>query len=325
MLLSQKIASSLRDLISRPMKRLENDLAHFAHQQTGFLRDITSYVLSSEGKRLRPALVFLMSGFGRADEEHVQTVAMSVELIHIATLIHDDLVDQATIRRQKPTVAVRFGSGASVLLGDFVYANAFRRLAALQRPELVSYFAETTSTMCEGEIAQLERRHRFDTRKEEYLSFIFKKTASLMAVSARAGAEMAGLSREHVHYATCFGEELGMAFQIRDDLLDITGNEDHIGKTLRTDLKHGKMTLPLIHLRENLDKDKKLELENFVRNPDDQMDRIVNWMKEEGSLQFSANLARQYASKAVQLIQKVPANAHRDALIELIDSLFSRV
>lgn len=293
------------------LRDIDAALGSVSQSKTGFLAKLTDYVMTGSGKRVRPALVFLGSQFGKADREAVSQTALAVEMIHIATLIHDDLVDEAVIRRQRPTVGVKFGEGAAVLLGDYVYAEAFHRLAALGRPELMTLFARSTMAMCEGEIAQYETRYKFDLSETQYLSFLQRKTASLMAASCRAGGMLAGLPESALTALETFGDRLGVAFQIVDDILDIEGDEAVVGKTLHTDLIHGKMTLPLIDYAAGLSTDEaRRTFHDFLRCPNGRVDAFISDLRRSGVLTRSKEKVQSLLKQAesqLDLLPDVPA------------------
>ncbi|MBK8871378.1 MAG: polyprenyl synthetase family protein [Elusimicrobia bacterium] len=303
----------------------ESALALAAGEKTGFLGRLADYVLTGSGKRVRPALVFLGSQFGKAESSAVAQTALAVEMIHIATLAHDDLVDEAVIRRQRPTVGVKFGEGAAVLLGDYVYAEAFRRLSALGRPDVMSLFAECTMTMCEGEIGQYESRYRFDLSVQDYLSFLQKKTASLMAAACRAGGLLGGIAPDRIRALDTFGDRLGVAFQIVDDILDIEGDEAVVGKTLHTDLIHGKMTLPLIDYAAGLSTDKeRAAFQDFLRSPNGRVDAFIADLRRSGVLEKSKEMARSLLREAEGLLATLPDVPARTLLAEVSRRLSDR-
>jgi heptaprenyl diphosphate synthase len=307
------------------MKEFEAELTGFARAQKGFLGRLAEYVLNGSGKRLRPALVHLSSQFGSAPAAPVLQTALSVELIHIATLIHDDLVDEASLRRQKPTVAVKFGESSAVLLGDFVYAQAFQRLAALNSPSLLRIFADTTLAMCEGEIGQVERRYRFDLPEADYLEFLDKKTASLMAASCRAGAELAGLPDPQVRALESFGRALGLAFQITDDILDLEGEENFTGKTLRTDLTHGKMTLPLIHYSAKLKNEaERADFFETLKSPNGHINDVIGRVRDAGSIAYSREKVAVLLEEAGRNLSLLPDRPARRLLSDMAAGLSNR-
>ncbi len=307
------------------LAELDQDLSGFAASRRGFLSQLADYVLTGSGKRVRPGLVFLASQFGRARAEAVKETALAVEMIHIATLVHDDLVDQAVMRRQKPTVAVQFGGGAAVLLGDYVYAQAFQRLSVLGDPALLELFSATTMSMCEGEIEQLERRYDFNLSEAEYLVFLEKKTASLMAASCRAGAHLAGLPVPQQRALETFGHRVGLAFQIVDDILDLEGEESLTGKTLRTDLMYGKMTLPLIHFGSRLktaaDRDAFLQI---LKNPNGQVSDLIRLVHDAGSMEYSRAKVRDLLAQAEEALALLPDHPSRSLLTDIARRLSDR-
>jgi geranylgeranyl pyrophosphate synthase len=316
-------ASESRGL-SAFLRDTESALADFTAAQRGFTARLTDYVLTNSGKRVRPGLVYVAGQFGNASGEAVLQTALAVEMIHIATLVHDDLVDEATLRRRKPTVGVRWGEGAAVLLGDFVYAQAFARLAGLGDPRLLKLFAETTLTMCEGEIGQLEARFQFSTSEEAYLEFLRKKTASLMAAACRAGAHLAGLSAPEQAALETFGDSVGMAFQIIDDILDIEGDEAALGKTLLTDITHGKMTLPLIYYARQTTVSAREDLFLHLRNPNGHLADLVRAVRKSGVLDRCRATAEGYVARAQKALAQLPDSAPRRLLSTIADRLSSR-
>ncbi|HMU96485.1 MAG TPA: polyprenyl synthetase family protein [Elusimicrobiota bacterium] len=307
------------------LSTVEKSFAEFARSRTGFLAQLSDYVLTGSGKRVRPGLVFVASRFGSADPAAVRETALAVELIHIATLVHDDLVDDALMRRQRPTVGVKFGEGAAVLLGDYVYAQAFQRLGALGRPDLVRLYADTTMVMCEGEIGQYESRYRFTLSESEYLDFLGKKTASLMAAACRSGALLAGLNEAQARALETFGEKLGVAFQVVDDLLDVEGDEAVVGKTLHTDLTHGKMTLPLILYSARLSSDKERQaLFELLRNPNGHLRGLIERVRASGVLADCRTKVQQLLNEADGALKALPDVPARRLLADIALRLSSR-
>lgn len=307
------------------MQEFEQDLAAFAKDQKGFLAQLTEYIFSGSGKRVRPGLVYVSSQFGKADPRAVKETALAVEMIHISTLVHDDLVDDAAMRRQKPTVGVKFGHGAAVLLGDHVYARAFQRLASLNDPELIRVLADSTMAMCEGEIDQLENRYVFDLTEEAYLSFLDRKTAALMAACCEAGGRLGGLPERQVRALESFGRHVGIAFQIVDDILDLEGEEVQTGKTLHTDLMHGKMTLPLIHaLREIKDESEKAFVVEMMRNPEGHVVDLIKRVRDSGSIDYSRSKVLLLLEQADQALANLPDHPSRRLLNDISRRLADR-
>lgn len=313
-------ASGLADFL----KSVEGEFSSYAKSKTGFLSRLSDYVMTGSGKRVRPALVHVASRFGQAEPHAVMQVALAVEMIHIATLVHDDLVDEALIRRQKPTVAVQFGDGAAVLLGDYVYAQAFQKLAALGRPELLRVFADTTMEMCDGEIGQYEGRYKFEISEAEYLSFLQKKTASLMAAAAWAGGALAGLPQGQLEALRAFADNVGIAFQVVDDILDLEGDEAETGKTLRTDLAHGKMTLPLIYHAQDLSAARRTDFFAHLKTPNGHLPELVKDVLSSGVMERCRRKVASLLATAEEALKALPDHPSRALLQDISRRLSDR-
>jgi len=320
-----KNGSPLKEVLAPELGILNQSLQIVAEETDGFLGDLLSYVLKGSGKRIRPALVFLTSQLGRSKLEAVRTVAMAVELIHIATLIHDDIIDKAALRRGGKTVVEREGTDSALLLGDYIFTYAYKKVASLNEPLILQLLAEATYTVCDGEINQLKRRFQFDLSEGEYFSFIRKKTASLFGASARCGAILAGQPLEIQESLERFGINLGVAFQIRDDLLDLTANEKDIGKTLRTDILNGKMTLPLILFRE--EKRGQVDFDYFfglLKSPNGQLESLLNDVRKSGAIEGAMDVVEKQIKAAKDELSGLPSERVRAHLDDLSDFLLKR-
>ncbi len=233
------------------------DLDRFLRGQLGAfepeIRSMVEYCIDTSGKRIRPALVFLSGwrGSGLVQPDLVRVAAV-VELVHLATLVHDDIMDEADIRRSRRTASRQYGSTAAVLLGDALFAHALHLATQFPTNEVCAAVSDSTRRVCAGEIVQTLRRGSTDVTRADYQRIVDLKTAELFRVSCFLGTRLAGFAPEYVDAASRFGRHLGIAYQIYDDLVDFFGEEQRIGKTLGTDLASGKMTLPLLVLRERL-------------------------------------------------------------------------
>ncbi len=212
------------------------------------------YLITAGGKRLRPALTLLAgrSGDRRTKQDALIDLAAAMELVHTATLIHDDIVDGSLLRRKQPTFHERFGTERAVLMGDYLYAVAFSVFARLNDPYVTSYMAGICQQMSCGEILEVETRYQIEATEEQYLRVVREKTASLIAACCHLGAYLTGARRDTVDRITTFGFNVGMAFQIMDDCLDLIGDQRVVGKTLRSDLEKGSLSLPIIYLAKSL-------------------------------------------------------------------------
>ena len=211
------------------------------------------YLITAGGKRLRPALVLLSGISGPLpNREALLRTAMAVELIHTATLIHDDIIDQSTLRRSQPTFHHRWGTERAVLMGDYLYATAFTLLSRLGTPDVMAIMSDICQQLCRGELREVEARFRLDLTEEEYFEIIRDKTASLIGGCCQSGASLAGFSSDIVQQFAEFGIKFGLAFQIIDDCLDLTGDQRQMGKTILADLDKGALSLPIIYLTQSL-------------------------------------------------------------------------
>lgn len=307
--------------------QVESRLQEIADEGNGILKESSHYVLSGGGKRLRAALVLFCAAQGKksgaAVTQEAVDIAAAVELIHAATLVHDDIIDRAVIRRLRPTVGVQFGDDMAVLLGDFLYARAFEMIAGAGSAKITRFIAKTTRDMCEGEIDQLKYRYQANLNHDEYLSFIERKTASLIAACSYSGAVLAEMEESDAEKLRLFGLNIGISYQIVDDLLDIVGSENKMGKTLHTDVHNGKMTLPFILLREKLAGEERENLIKTLRSP------LSDWMSLEPLLQKHA-IAQEterhsddYFNAAIQSIRHFP-DPFRDNLDKLSRFILKR-
>lgn len=319
------IEQGLKDALKSEIALLNQSLEDHCKSIDGFLGELLSYVLINSGKRIRPVLVILGSHLGKADVEQVRILEMAVELVHIATLIHDDVIDKAALRRGRKTVVDEHGVDTAVLLGDYVYTLAFLKVSELGNPLLLQLLMKATSVMCDGEIEQLKNRFQFSLSEDDYFLFIQKKTASLFGASIRSGAILAEQDLKTQTALESYGVNLGMAFQITDDLLDVTGDEVVVGKTLRTDLISGKMTLPLIHYRNSIHSTSEYdELMENLKNPDHHIAGLIERMKNAGSIQYSEGVAKKYVLQALDCLEEMPNGTPRDQLESLAKILLAR-
>ena len=266
---STKPLDAIYQPIQDDLVRVEETLRTELRGVDGFLGEMTRYVSEMLGKRLRPALALFsaqaVAGAAGPVDRRVITMSASVELIHTATLIHDDVIDAASLRRGRSTVNARWGNTFSVLAGDYLYAQAFCLLSGLGSSDVLRLMARTSQRVCAGEVTQV--RHQFNAELDEatYLTILREKTASLMAAACQGGALLAGAAPATARALAAFGEAFGIAFQIMDDLHDIVGEEASLGKSLGTDLAQGQITLPLIVLRDAVGPDARQRVLDLMR------------------------------------------------------------
>jgi geranylgeranyl pyrophosphate synthase len=288
------------------------------------LRSALGHLLSSGGKRIRPTLGLLVGNMLGAPEEKLITLSASVELLHTATLVHDDLIDGALLRRGMPTLNARWSPAATVLTGDFLFARAAKLAAETDHLPLMKLFAETLATIVNGELTQMfSARGVID--RDNYYQRIYAKTASLFEMAALAATMVATEDEEMLASMKTFGYEVGMAFQIVDDILDFTGEESAVGKPIGSDLLNGLVTLPAIYFaEENPDDEDILSLPEGGWKDTERVQRLVDNICQSQAIQQSMDEARQAVSRALHSLSDAPISPERDALENLAKFIVDR-
>lgn len=283
------------------------------------LSGVFETLIGSGGKRLRPALAILSSKFHPANQDNIITLAVSTELVHAATLIHDDLIDKSPVRRGSPTINSRWSGTATVLAGDFLLARAADIAASIENFRVMKLFARTLMIICEGEIRQDFSGKHWPPNREEYYRHIESKTASLFTASSEGGSILSGGSEEEIAAMKSFGHNLGMAFQIADDILDFTADERELGKPVGSDLRQGTFTLPVFYYIEQ-----NLRAANISEFLSEDMDQLVNAIRTSPAIDASKVEARQFVKKAQDAIAVFPDNEYKRALINLSNYVVDR-
>lgn len=288
--------------------------------------EMAHYAANGRGKRLRPTLLFLSGKiFGEIDSRHVDAAA-GIELIHTATLVHDDIIDEAEIRRRKPSLNRAYGQELAVMAGDLILSHAMSLLVHLPAPRAARIVTNIAKQVCEGEILQTFRRFHLGISEEEYFEVIEKKTATLFDASCRLGAELSGAAEEEAALLGKFGRSVGLAFQIVDDCLDIVGDENELGKSLGTDMKKGKLTLPFIRLLERLPKNEKKQLEAMMSPPltPEKMRELQEVLIEKEAVGEAAEVASNHVDQAKNSLKTLkPSDSHAlETLLQFADSIF---
>ena len=292
-------------------------------------QEVIRYFFSSRGKFLRPALAFLgaeVQGPGPGIEARLLPLAAAFEIFHAATLIHDDIIDSACLRRNIPTVNVKWGPEVAVLVGDYLHDKALRAIFENGNEKIFSLFLQTAGTVCDGEIRELKEKNNFDLKEAGYLEIIDKKTASLLACSVAAGALLAGAGAEEAEALKRFGRYFGIAFQIVDDCLDFTGQEQEFGKTLGADCAAGVLTLPLIRLIELADEKRKSEVYRIFKSETgpNKFQGLLAMIREYGTIDYSMERARAFSEKAQLELAFFPDSPGRRSLERLVDYVLDR-
>ncbi len=275
-----------------------------------------TYILNTSGKRIRPALTFLAGGAtGQIGPDH-HKLAVILELIHVATLVHDDIIDGAEIRRQAPTANAKWGDALSVLLGDCLFAHALMLSSEFDEAVLSRKVAMAANRVCSGEIIQTQRRFDMQLTKEDYYDIIAKKTAELFGAAMELGAQLNGQPEEVFSALRDFGMKLGTAYQIYDDCIDLVGEESEYGKTLRTDLNRGKLTLPILNLLEAATEQQRVKLHRLLiqKEPID-IGALANLADYEGAIESAIETGLQMVEEAEDCLSVLPESDHKDALI----------
>ena len=292
------------------LQRLTSDVA--------LINQIAHYIISAGGKRIRPMLVLLFSSaLGFAGTERFE-MAATVEFIHTATLLHDDVVDESALRRGRQTANALFGNAASVLVGDFVYSRAFQMMVSVNNLRVLEVLADATNVIAEGEVLQLMNMHDADLSVDDYLRVIRFKTAKLFEASARLGAVLAGAGTQVEESCAAYGRSLGTAFQLIDDLLDYEGATAQLGKNVGDDLREGKPTLPLLLAMERGTAAERELIRHAIEHGEiARLPEIVEIVRHTGAIDATRDAARAEADKARHSLGVLPASAYREALLEL--------
>lgn len=286
---------------------------------------VCEYIISAGGKRLRPALLLLCCGALGHENSDRHTLAAVVEFIHTATLLHDDVVDESTLRRGRDTANQLFGNAASVLVGDFLYSRAFQMMVEIGEMRVMEILAEATNVIAEGEVLQLMNMHDASLDEEGYLRVIRSKTAKLFEASARLAAVITGADAETEAACARYGQALGTAFQVIDDVLDYQGQSSVMGKNLGDDLREGKVTLPIIFaLKRTTGEQRALLVDAIEHTTDGNLPQVLSVIQSCGGLDAARSAAWQEAQRAIDAANCLPPNAFSDALRGLAASLQNR-
>jgi octaprenyl-diphosphate synthase len=308
-------ASPVRDLLSDEMAQVDAVIRRRLASDVALINQISHYIVSAGGKRVRPALLLLFAnalGFRGAERFEL---AATVEFIHTATLLHDDVVDESELRRGRATANALFGNAASVLVGDFLYSRAFQMMVSVNRMRVLDVLAEATNVIAEGEVLQLLNMHDPDTSVDDYLRVIRSKTAKLFEASARLGAVLAGAAPATEESCAAYGRSLGTAFQLVDDLLDYGGTTETLGKNVGDDLREGKPTLPLLVA---LERGTPAELIRHAIEHGEpaRLHEIAAIVQRTGALDATRAAAELEAQRARDCLAGLPASVYLQALIE---------
>lgn len=331
----KSIAATAKDLslttiyqdIKKDLENVENEIQAFIHSPNTLISEIAAYLTRSSGKRMRPALLILCSKLlGYRGDKYI-LMSTLVETIHSASLIHDDIIDNSSLRRGQETIHHRWGPNITVLLGDFLYIKTIARSLESHYRDISRLIIECTSQMIEGELTEYSMSGDLSLTEDEYLGILGKKTASLFSISCRIGGILAETSTPNLDALTEFGTNLGMSFQIIDDLLDYTGDEKRLGKPVLSDLSEGRITLPLINTYKNLEPELRRRLRILVNhgNPDkNHQQEILELVRTNGALDYTFKKAEEYSRRSKEILQRFPPSDYRKSLEYMLDFILTR-
>lgn len=291
--------------------------------------DVVRYFFSGKGKLLRPALTLLGGecfGLEATKYSRILNLAAAFEIFHGATLIHDDIIDSAYLRRNLPTINVKWGPEVAVLVGDFLHDRAIGTVLEHGTKEILAEFLRAAGTVCDGEIHELHEKDNSALSEDEYFEIIRKKTAVLLGFTVQAGAMLAGASAAQAAALYRYGQAFGIAFQIIDDCLDFTGNENEFGKTLGADCSAGVLTLPLIRILELADTARREELIRLFKSPSgpEKFRKLLDLIRENGTIEYSLEKARRYSDQARRELAGLDETSAKRSLDRLVDYVLER-
>lgn len=295
---------------------IEKKLEETIQAESRLLKQASMHTLQAGGKRIRPVFVLLGGKFGHYDINVMKNVAVALELIHMASLVHDDVIDDADLRRGQPTVKAKWDNKIAMYTGDFVFALALELMTIIERTEAHKILADTIFEVTVGEIQQIKDKYRFNQNLRDYLRRIKRKTALLIAASCQLGAIVADVE-ETIHKKLYrFGYYVGMSFQITDDILDFVATEEELGKPAGSDLLHGNITAPALFALE--DATIRSEIENVHEKMESaDIQRIITLIKQSGAIEKSVQLSDHYLSKALEILEELPANKAKKTLRDI--------
>lgn len=315
----------VKSVVDQDMTAVDALIRKQLYSDVVLVRQVGEYIVSSGGKRLRPILVLLTAKALGYQGEHHHTLAAVIEFIHTATLLHDDVVDESSLRRGRETANALFGNAASVLVGDFVYTRSFQMMVSVGSMRVMEVLAEATNIIAEGEVLQLMNIGNVDIDEAGYLQVIQYKTAKLFEAASRLGAILAGVDADTEAAFARYGMHLGTAFQIIDDVLDYSGHTEEIGKNLGDDLAEGKPTLPLIYVMRNGGEEHATAVREALTHASrDRFDDVSRAIHATGALEYARKIATEEAAHAKAQLTEIPDSPARQALLALADLAISR-
>lgn len=316
----------IQTLSESDMQSVNKLIQEQVNSDVALINQLGFYIVNSGGKRLRPLLTVLSARALNIESNEHHTLAAIIEFIHTATLLHDDVVDESTMRRGKETANAVFGNQASVLVGDFLYSRAFQMMVELKRMRVMDILSDATNRIAQGEVLQLMNCNDPNTTEESYLEVIYSKTARLFEAATQLAAVLTDQSEAVETAMQSYGKHLGTAFQLIDDVLDYTAQADDMGKNAGDDLAEGKPTLPLLHAMWNTDETHAQLIKESIENANgmQHFDTILAVMNTTKSIEYTRSLAIEESNKAKAALIAIPNNEFKDALLALADIAINR-
>ncbi len=313
--------------IQKDLNKVEEGLKLFSHSSNKLISEINTYLFQKVGKRIRPSLLMLCSKLlGYQGNEHI-LMSTLVEAIHTASLIHDDIIDNSKVRRGKESVHEKWGPNITVLLGDYLYIKSISLSLHSQHRQIIHILTDTSAKMIEGELNEYYMSGNLDLAEEDYLDIINKKTASLFSASCQIGGVLGQASKREEKFMIEFGKNLGMSFQIIDDLLDFTGDEKTLGKPILSDISEGRITLPIIYTLHNDGRANRKRVTEFLKEKNlekNSKEEILEIVKSNGALDYTYKKAEGFSLRSKETIAQFPKSIHRDTLILFSDYILTR-
>jgi len=312
------MVNRIQQIVSDDFVTLNQNVVKQLHSEVPLIENIGQYLIDAGGKRIRPLLALLCArAFGYQGNQHIN-LATVIEFLHTATLLHDDVVDMSEMRRGQPTANMQWGNPSSVLVGDFIYSRAFQLLVDIADMQIMEVMATTTNKISEGEVLQLVNQHNVAATELDYMNVIHNKTAILFAAACSSAAILAKTDEATQAKLHSFGLEVGMAFQLIDDVLDYNGDSEELGKNVGDDLAEGKPTLPLIYVVQNGNPDQKQLITSAIEQGGlDHLDEIITVVRDSGALEYTRKKAEERIAIATDCLSVVPDSAYKEGL-ELI-------
>jgi len=322
----KRVLNKIRKPIEKELIKLENRFRSIIETDVTLIKEIFTHIVSTKGKRLRPILLFLCSSLQGEPTEKTYQAATIVELLHTATLIHDDVVDNSEMRRGAPSVNSIWENKISVLIGDYLFAEVLYNLRKLNDLNMLEIISNITRQMSQGELLQMEKAHDFQMDEQTYFRLIANKTASLTAATCQLGALTSTQpDPNHVENLRVFGENLGIAFQIKDDLLDYDGSEKKLGKPIGKDLLENIITLPVLYSLKQTDEQTREKMLSMLEHGEHyQQETMLQFVKETGGIRYANQQAELFIQKARNCLDRYADSPYKDSLILLSNFITSR-